>query len=309
MPELPEVETIRRDLSGLIAGRTIAAVHIISPSSVRPSAALFKKGLVGRKVVAVNRRAKLLILALSGDPVRKTSGRFLLIHLKMTGQLIYRDKIIRAVGGHSLSDGSGSLTGALGGELPNKHTRVILDFQPSGRSGKMPSGHLFFNDLRRFGYLKIVDAPELARILERDYGPEPLTPEFSLAGFSTRLKNRRLNLKAFLLNQKLIAGLGNIYADEALFAAGLRPTRLAASLTARETDRLFQAIIRVLKSALKHRGTTFNNYRDSAGRKGNFSRRLKVYGRGGAPCLVCGRPIVRIRLAGRGTHYCSHCQK
>lgn len=314
MPELPEVETIRRDLAAVLSGQTISAIHIFSPKTVQPSAAFFKKSLVGRRVAKVERRGKLLIFALAdsgrlsvqstksqlAQTVKsKTESKFLLIHLKMTGQLIYRDGKQEIVGGHSAN--AASFPEAVGGELPNKHTRVIIDFASGSR--------LFFNDLRKFGYLKIVDRTELEKILKNNYGPEPLTSEFSLAVFQAALKNKKTKIKVFLLDQKRIAGLGNIYVDESLFAAKIRPERLAGSLKAAESKKLWQAINQVIKLAIKHRGTTFNNYRDSSGRKGNYSRFLQVYGRRGEACPVCGRPLTRIKVAGRGTHYCPHCQK
>lgn len=291
MPELPEVETIRRDLIALI-GRKITALNIINPKTASHSAAFFVSSLVGKKLIKIERRGKLLILVFSGD-------LFLLIHLKMTGQLIYQSKNKKIVGGHSLA--AGSYEKSVGGKLPNKHTRAVFYF-----SG---GGELFFNDLRKFGYLKLVDKKELEKILASNYGPEPLTPEFTILQLAKVLKNRKINVKAVLLNQKLIAGLGNIYVDESLFAAGIRPTRPASGVKPKEIKRLFEEINKLIKRAIAYRGTTFSNYVDSKGQKGNFSRFLKVYGRVGKPCLVCKMPIIKIKIAGRGTHYCPNCQK
>lgn len=291
MPELPEVETVRRDLSAF-TGHKIVALKILSPKSALPSAAFLKKNLLGQKLTKIDRRGKLLILSLA-------SGKFLLIHLKMTGQLIYETKQMRVVGGHSLSDGSWEKS--VGGKLPNRQTRAIFDFENGGR--------LFFNDLRKFGYLKLVDGPELKRILETSYGPEPLTKELTPEYLERVFKSRRITIKAALLNQKLIAGLGNIYVDEALFAANIRPQRVAGKVSKKELTGLISEINRIIKLAIKNRGTTFSNYVDSRGRRGNFSRLLKVYGRSKEPCFVCGREISKIKLSGRGTHYCAHCQK
>lgn len=296
MPELPEVETIRRDLAAVLSGQSISAIHIISPKTVQPSAAFFKKALLGRKLARIERRGKLLILALAG---KGNKENYLLIHLKMTGQLIYRDSRKSVAGGHSAS--AASVSDATSGQLPNKHTRVVIDLKSGGR--------LFFNDLRRFGYLKIVNQSELDRILQNNYGPEPLTPEFSLASLRTALQGRKTKIKAFLLDQKRIAGLGNIYVDESLFAAKIHPERLAGSLKTKETERLWQSINRIIKAAIRYRGTTFNNYRDSRGKKGSFSGFLQVYGRKGEACPVCARPLARLKIVGRGTHYCSYCQK
>ncbi len=291
MPELPEVETIRRDL-GVLIGRKIIRLEILSPKTASHSAAFFKKALVGQTLFSISRRGKLLALSFR-------NGYFLLVHLKMTGQLIFQSGRKKIVGGHSLNDSS--YEKSVGGHLPNKHTRAIFYF-----SG---GGELFFNDLRKFGYLKLTDKNGLEKILENNYGPEPLTKEFSALHLQKILKSRKTNIKAVLLNQKLIAGLGNIYVDESLFAAKIRPTRLANSIKTEEIKKLTQEINKVIKKAIIHRGTTFNNYVDSRGRKGNFSNLLKVYGRSREKCLVCGRQILKIKLAGRGTHYCPNCQK
>lgn len=299
MPELPEVETIRRDLAAKIVGRKITSVNILSPKTASHSAAFFIKALVGRYITKVERRGKLLIFALSTSRLEYS---YLLIHLKMTGQLIYQDKTTKIAGGHSLGRASAdSFASSVGGTLPNKHTRAIFVFAAGGR--------LFFNDLRKFGYLKLATEAELAKILQNNYGPEPLRSDFSLPYLVARLREKTIKIKAFLLDQKMIAGLGNIYVDESLWAAGVRPGRSAGSLKGVEIKKLWQEINRIIKLAIKHRGTTFSNYVDSRGRHGNFSRFLKVYGRGGEKCLNCARPILKIKIAGRGTHYCPSCQK
>lgn len=289
MPELPEVETIRRDLAAVVSDQKIKTVKITSPKTAFPSAVFLTRRLVGRRIVKIERRGKLLIFNLAKAP--GSEFNHLLIHLKMTGQLIYLDAETEVAGGH------GSLVRET---LPNKHTRAIIEFQKGG--------HLFFNDLRRFGYLKLVTTDELKRLSVENYGPEPLTPEFSLSVFRTILGKRKTKIKALLLNQKLIAGLGNIYVDEALWEARLRPERTAASLSVAERKKLYQAINRIIKKAIKQRGTTFNSYVDSKGRRGNFSRFLKVYGRRGEKCPRCRRPIIRKKIFGRGTHYCPYCQ-
>lgn len=298
MPELPEVETIRRDLSAAIIGRRIAALNLLSPKSAKNDAAFFINSLVGREFDEINRFGKLLALRLKKKK-GEVDNYFLLIHLKMTGQLILEASGKKLAGGHSLSDSS--FTAAIGGELPNKHTRAIIEFSSKHK--------LFFNDLRKFGYLKIVSQNELDKIVAVGYGPEPLTSLFTLKHLESTLKKRQTNIKALLLNQKLIAGLGNIYVDESLFMSGVRPDRIASSLRLPEIKRLYQAINKVIKLAIANRGTTFSNYVDSAGKRGNFSRLLKVYGRGNQPCLKCRQVIIKCKLAGRGTHFCENCQK
>ena len=291
MPEMPEVETIASDLSEKICNKEIASLKLLSPNSVKNTPLFFKKNLIGHDFKKISRRGKLLIF--------KLSENFLLIHLKMTGQLIYIDQQNRLAGGHSLK--SGSFSSSVGGELPNKHTRIVINLKNGGR--------LFFNDLRKFGYLKIVTPAELTKILENNYGPEPLTPEFSVKYLEKLLAKRNIKIKVLLLDQKLVAGLGNIYVDEALFASGIRPDRLASSLKSSEVRKLFLEINVLIKKAIKYRGTTFSDYVDSKGQKGNFSKFLKVYGRKNENCLKCGSPIIKIKIAGRGTHYCSNCQK
>lgn len=293
MPELPEVETIRRDLAAALLNRRIASIDILSPRTATPSAALFKKESAGRKITKVGRRGKLLIFRLSP----KKGGKFdyLLIHLKMTGQLIYADKKKKIAGGHSLN------TREELKELPNKHTRAIIAMAGGGK--------LFFNDLRKFGYLKLASQAELDKLLENNYGPEPLTPAFTFPAFKKALSHTNVKIKAALLNQKLIAGLGNIYADEVLWAARIRPDRPTQKVTETELKKLFVSINRIIKLAIKHRGTTFSDYVDSRGRKGNFSKFLKVYGRGGEKCPNCHNPLKKSKIAGRGTHYCPICQK
>jgi len=291
---MPEVETIAADLSDNLSGQKIISVDLISSKSAKNAPAFFKKNLINASVKKVSRRGKLLIFELSKN--------YLLIHLKMTGQLIYLDQKIRVAGGHSLGNKkTASFEDSVGGKLPNKHTRVVFNFKSGAQ--------LFFNDLRRFGYLKIVTPDELAMILKNSYGPEPLTPEFTFKYLENLLAKRKTKIKALLLDQKLVAGLGNIYVDEALFEAGVRPERLAYTLKVAEIKKLFLAINFLIKKAIKHRGTTFSNYVDSKGQKGNFSRFLKVYGRKDEKCVKCGGSIKKIKLAGRGTHYCPHCQK
>lgn len=298
MPELPEVETIRRDLAASIVGQEISAVKLLFLKTAKNQAAFFVETLEGHKVEEVGRTGKLLILKIKKKGTEKTQ-HYLLVHLKMTGQLILVAGAKKIGGGHSL--GGNSFADSVGGELPNKYTRAIIEFKSGPK--------LFFNDLRKFGYLKIVNEEDLARILAVGYGPEPLTSGFSAAYLSVKLKNKKKNIKAFLLDQKIIAGLGNIYVDESLFLAGIKPMRIASSLKALEIKKLYQEINKVIKKAIVSRGTTFNNYVDSAGKKGNFSRLLKVYGRGKLPCPKCKRPLIKTKLAGRGTHYCDYCQK
>jgi len=298
MPELPEVETIRRDLAKTVIGREITDLQLFFSKTAKNDAAFFINSLKNKKFETLDRVGKLLIFKIK-NTAKEKENKYLLIHLKMTGQLILVGKQEKIAGGHSLGDSS--FETAVGGDLPNKHTRAVFSFKNGYQ--------LFFNDLRKFGYLKVVDEAELARIIEQGYGPEPLTKNFTFEYLTTVLKNKKISIKGFLLNQKLIAGLGNIYVDESLYLAGVRPERAAGSLKKSEIQALHEAINKVIAQAIKYRGTTFNSYVDSSGRKGNFSRLLHVYGRSKEACFKCGKPIQKKKLAGRGTHYCPHCQK
>lgn len=289
MPELPEVETIRRDLEKKIAGQKIKAIEILATKSVHNKTSEFLKILVGNNFSHIERRGKLLMFAL--DKVDKYG--YMLVHLKMTGQLIYRNKKQILAGGHSQT--------AMDTAVPNKFTRVIFTFGDGGR--------LFFNDLRRFGYLKLVSKEEKEKIVKNNFGIEPLTPDYIFEDFDKLFQKRQTNVKALLLNQKLISGIGNIYADEACFEAGILPMRKAVSLSKIELKKLFKSVAEVLKVSIANRGTTFNNYVDSDGNTGAHINFLKVYGRDGEKCKKCKIIILKKKHAGRGTHYCAKCQK
>lgn len=289
MPELPEVETIRRDLEKKIAGQKIKDIAILATKSVHNKKADFLSALVGNNFKHIERRGKLLMFALN----KTGKYAYLLAHLKMTGQLIYRNKKQILAGGHSQT--------AMDTNVPNKFTRVIFTFGDGGQ--------LFFNDLRRFGYLKLVSKEEKEKIVKNNFGIEPLTPDYIFESFAELFQKRQTNIKAFLLNQKLISGIGNIYADEACFEAKVLPTRKVNSLTPQEIKKLFKCVEDILRMAIEHRGTTFNNYVDSDGRTGSHVDFLKVYGRDGEKCKKCKSVILKMKFAGRGTHYCASCQK
>jgi len=285
MPELPEVETIRKDLQRRIVNKKISKIEILRSKIIQGQNRIFKKTLKGDSIKSVKRRGKLLILPL------KISERFLLVHLKMTGQLIYQSGGKIVAGGHNVPKLN---------KLPNKYTRVWFRFADGSQ--------LFFNDLRMFGYLKLVDDVGLKKVLD-NFGIEPLTKGFTLEKFTSILKGRKKSIKAVLLDQSLVAGIGNIYADESCFRAGIRPSRLASKLSAKEIRKLFQACNYIIQKAIKYRGTSSSDYVDASGQKGGFFRLLKVYKRDGQKCRKCRLAVIkRIRLAGRGTHYCPRCQ-
>ncbi len=285
MPELPEVETLKRELSRKLVGKTIAKTEVNWAKMVAPlSPAELGRELKGEKIAAIERRAKILIITLVGK-------KLILIHLKMTGQLIFQDvrhphKLV--VGGHPQKE-------------PFTHTRLILHFQDGSK--------LLFNDLRKFGWFRLSHSEHLAELTKK-IGPEPLSKNFTLDYFQSLFKRfPKRKVKQLLLDQHLIAGLGNIYVDESCFLAKVLPTRLAHSLKPSETKKLHQEIICVLKFSIASGGTSARNYRRSDGSKGNFIKHLKVYGRGGKPCLRCKGEINKIRLNCRGTHFCERCQK
>lgn len=287
MPELPEVETIKNDLASVLVGLIVAAVDVRLPKMVKSNRHMFARTLPGQRISSLARRGKLLIVELEGG------DRYLLIHLKMTGQLMYRRGEQVIAGGHSQR-------GMPVDYLPNNYSHIIFSFTDGSK--------LFFNDMRQFGYVKLVSAQEKEDELSV-YGVEPLAAAFTVNVLRERLKGRRVALKSVLLDQSVIAGLGNIYVDEACWRAGVRPQRRADRLTIAETQRLHRGIVTIIRLAIKHRGTTFNNYRDAHGRTGNFVRRLKVYGRAGEVCRRCrSTKLNRVVVAGRGTVYCSQCQ-
>lgn len=284
MPELPEVETIRRGLEGFILGKKIATIKILD-SKLKPALKSYQS-LKGDRIKKIDRRAKLLIFNF------KNSSLFLLIHLKMTGQLIYwpagSNKFI--IGGHLDS----------GPEQVFKHQRFQIIFS----SGDL----LALNDSRRFAYLKLVSTSELEKI-KKKFGLEPLETMKFQDFLNLSEKHKRKNVKAFLLDQSLISGIGNIYADEILFASAVLPQRKIESLSLIEKKMIFSNISKILKKAVMAKGTTFSNYLDSQGEKGNYQKYLKVYGRDGQTCKKCSNLIQKDRVVGRGTHYCSFCQK
>ena len=225
---------------------------------------------------------------------------FLVVHLKMTGQLIFRDHKKIVAGGHPIV--------STGVEVPNKFTRLIFTLN-SGGSPRVEAGKLYFNDIRKFGFVKAMTPTDFLKI-DQAYGHEPFDKTLTFLVFVNLIKRRlRTSIKAALLDQKLVVGLGNIYVDEVLFKAGVRPNRLVKTLTKLELKKIYLAIPVILKKAILKRGTTFSNFRDGAGSKGGFVAYLKVYGRGGKNCKNCGELITKLRLAGRGTHWCKNCQK
>jgi formamidopyrimidine-DNA glycosylase len=264
MPELPEVETIRRDIEPYVKNRVIRAVRIIRARNVLKgiSEKVLKKALKGQRILRVERRGKFLIFKLA-------SGNCLVIHLGMTGRIL---------------------------KTPDRFVKVTFTLS-GGRT-------FYFSDIRMFGKVMFFKSYPTLKL-----GPEPLADDFTVARFKTLLKGRGGNIKALLLNQKFLAGVGNIYASEALFRAGISPKRKANSLRNDEIRKLHRAVWQVLSEGIKYRGTSVSDYRDAEGKAGGYQHRLRVYDREGRPCLRCKTSIRRMIIGQRSTYYCPKCQK
>ncbi len=273
MPELPEVETIRCKLEPLLVGRKIVRAEIADPRLTRPRPADELAGeLEGERIAALDRRGKYLLFRLQ-------SGVTLIVHLRMTGSLRHR--------------------AAQGDLIPYERARLELD----------DGSELAYRDVRRFGTWQLLGARELEEYLQMRVGPEPLAPEFTPELLRGRLAGRRTALKAALLDQRTLAGLGNIYVDEALWSARLHPAAAAGSLTRQAVVRLHGAIRETLALGIARQGSTLRDYALPDGESGSMQREFRVYGREGEPCERCGTVIAKTRIAGRGTWFCPRCQR
>lgn len=266
MPELPEVETIKRELERAVLGKKIVEVIINNPKVIKePSRENFVNGLKNTVIKNILRKGKLLILELS-------SGKSLTIHLKMSGQLVYPGNGKSSRVSFKLSDGK------------------ILDF----------------NDRRLLGELRLVDDWKSLKFI-KELGPEPF--DLNLEQFKKMLENKKTKIKPLLMDQTFISGVGNLYAAEALFRAKIHPEKSASSLLDKEKEKLFKEIKNTLLEAIKHKGSTVDQYVQLSGKPGEYVKFHKVYDREGEPCVVCKTPIKKITLAGRGTYFCPKCQK
>jgi len=275
MPELPEVETVRRSLEEKISGLTITDVDIYLEKLIKEPASIeaFKEIVIGKKIERLDRIGKYLLLRLSDDYV-------IVIHLRMTGQLLYAAQY----------------------EDVTKHTHLIFHLDNNY--------HLRFVDIRQFGTIYLLKGDELKTIKGLSaLGPEPLSKDFTAAFLGERLNKKTKKIKQVLLDQDVVAGLGNIYADEVLFEAGILPDRRANTLIEDEINRLYQSIVQIIKEAISHRGTSFRDYVDGDGEKGGHQEYLQVYRRTDQPCSRCQCHIKREKIAGRSSHFCPGCQK
>lgn len=287
MPELPEVETIRLGLNRLIVGKQIMSARTDNPKSFPNSDILVSTFMVGKTVLEVRRRAKLLVIDLDND-------YSLLIHLKMTGQLVYDGAGEHFRAGHPNS--------SLISRLPDRSTRVDIAFTDSS--------HLYFNDQRKFGWMRLLPTIEIAELsFFQRLGPEPLEVSSTWQMLAERIVRRsRSPIKPVIMDQSIIAGVGNIYADEGLWTAHIHPAHQVGKLSNLQIEALFTSIRQVLILSLANGGSTDKNYVDAEGNRGTYLEFANVFRRQGQPCTRCGTLILKIKLAGRGTHFCPVCQ-
>jgi formamidopyrimidine-DNA glycosylase len=287
MPELPEVETIRSGLSRLLIGRQITKVEHNWGKSFPNSPEDVASFLIGSHVIGVTRRAKVLIIALD-------SVYSLVIHLKVTGQLVFRGE---------QNFGAGHPSNSLVGKLPDKSTHVSFEFSDSSK--------LYFNDQRKFGWVRLLPTSEVPNIdFMKKLGPEPLAYDFTPAQFTSCLRRRfKSNIKSVLLDQTIVAGVGNIYADESLWGARIHPKSLVKDLSDQKIKKLFKELQFVLNLSIEKGGSTDRNYIDAEGKRGSYLTFARVFRREGKLCPRCSHEIIKIRVAARGTHICPHCQR
>ena len=276
MPELPEVESLRRILTRTVVGRTIVGARIGKLPLRRRVVPDFGALITGRTIERISRRAKYLMIELSGDSI-------ILAHLGMSGSITHR---------HGDFDAH---------EFDAKHDHLEFALDDSTR--------LVYNDPRRFGMVRLITRDDLAVIAElKGIGPEPLSKDFNAEYLANQARGKKVAIKNLIMDQRIVAGVGNIYASEILFHAGVRPTRRAGRVKRAEIDLIAEFTPKVLRAAIGSGGTTFRSYRDSRGRPGAFSKRLMVYGREGDPCYVCGTPIRNVVVGQRASFYCPKCQ-
>ena len=277
MPELPEVESLRRILVRTAVGRTIVQVRIGKKRLRRRVTANFGPAVAGRRIVKLSRRAKYLIVELDGEDV-------MLVHLGMSGSLTHRDE------------------GFDTDEFDPRHDHLEFSLDDGSR--------LVYNDPRRFGMVSLVARAALAATAElKGLGPEPLSREFNADYLAGKARGRTASIKNLIMDQRIVAGIGNIYASEILFRAGVRPTRRAGRVTRSEIEKIAAEVPVILRAAIGSNGTTFRSYRDSRGQPGRFAASLRVYGREGEPCYTCSTPIRNVVVGQRASFYCPKCQR
>lgn len=300
MPELPEVETVSRGLQRLIVGKKVARVTHDTPKSFPNAVADVREFLVSSTILEARRRAKVLLIDLDSDYT-------LVIHLKMTGQIVFVGHKNDDARGSRLETGeerwgAGHPSDSLVNALPDKSTRVEFTFTDETK--------LFFNDQRKFGWVKLYPTVEVPNIdFMKRVGPEPLEADFTAEQFRERFQRRKkTNIKAALLDQSVVAGVGNIYADESLWSAKIHPRRLVSTITDDEFTALYHAVRAVMNLSIDKGGSSSHTYMDAEGNKGSYLLFANVFRREGLACNRCGTTIEKLRVAGRGTHICPICQ-
>lgn len=294
MPELPEVETVRTGLQRLLVGRMVKEARHDNQKSFPNSVEDINAFLIGARVMAVRRRGKVLIINLN-------TGYSLVTHLKMTGQLVFVDTNESSTAKKRF--GAGHPNESLVGLLPDRSTRVTITLNDSAV--------LYFNDQRKFGWMRLIPTVAVPEIdFFKKLGPEPLQSEFTFKVFEERIMRRKKSrIKAVLLDQTVIAGIGNIYADESLWGAKIHPETRVDQISQVKRRALHQAIISVLQLSIDKGGSTDRNYVNAEGKKGSYIQFAKVFRKEGTPCQRCGTTIIKMRSAGRGTHICPKCQR
>jgi formamidopyrimidine-DNA glycosylase len=287
MPELPEVETVKNGLNRLIQNKIVQSVKFDWPKGFPNSKPDINNFLIGASILNIERRGKSLIIYLSSDYC-------LVVHLKMTGQLVFRGK---------QHFGAGHPNDSLIGPLPDKSTRVELDFDDGSK--------LFFNDQRKFGWMRLMPKVEVPHLdFMKKLGPEPLNKDFKSSEFRNRVRRRKnSSIKATILDQTVLAGVGNIYADESLWMAKIHPASLSGTLSDAKLNLLFASIKEILAKSIELGGSTDKNYVDAEGKRGSYLEFANVFRREGQACPRCGTTIIKTRVATRGTHICSRCQR
>lgn len=298
MPELPEVETLKLGIQKYVVGHKILDVELAHPKIFQGSAGQ----IIGAKITSVRRIGKGLILELS-------NGYALAVHIKLTGQLVYRDEKTKKI----------KLSNKVGGELPNKFTHVIFKLKSQNsrlaakrakvKKTESPDAFLYYNDMRRFGWIKVIKSSEVNKLpFFRDMGPEPFK-DLTFARFKFIVSHKITKIKPLLMDQTNMGGIGNIYANDALFRAGIDPRRSAKSLSEKELEDLYDSILFVLKKGLESHGASELSFVNILGQEGEYQNYTLAYGKKGEPCPnKCGGEIKFVRIGGRGTYFCANCQ-
>lgn len=282
MPELPEVETIRRQLNEVLTGKVVMQVEVLRENSFLGN----PRGIERGRIKEIKRKSKVI------EVLFENKGKMVIIHLKMTGQLIYTNGEKRILGGHPSPDWVN--------DLPSSHTRVVWTFEDGSK--------LFFNDMRVFGWMKVVDKDKYEKEM-RKTAPDVVDDDFTADYLFNILKKTKKTVKLVLLDQDKIGGLGNIYVNDALYMAGINPERKADSLSRDEVEKLHEAAVKVINLGIKYGGASASNYVHVSGLGGTYQDHFLVYKRDGQKCFRCGGTIKKKKLGGRGTFYCPNCQK